>query len=97
MFNPLTQDEIRQIVIMQLGNVQKMLEQNGIILKVTDIAIDRIAALGYDPNYGARPVKRVIQQEVMNKLAKQIIAGTVVKDSQVELRLKNGDFEFVNL
>jgi len=97
MFKPLTKDEIKQIVRLQLENTQKMLEQNGIKLKVTEVAIERIAELGYDPNYGARPVKRVVQQEVLNKLAKQIIAGVVQKDSTIELRFAKGDFEFVNL
>ncbi|HNW68791.1 MAG TPA: ATP-dependent chaperone ClpB [Bacteroidales bacterium] len=97
MFSPLTKDEIKQIVRLQLGNTEKMLEQNGIVLKVTGVAIDKIAELGYDPNYGARPVKRVIQQEVLNKLAKQIISGAVQKDSTIELRYAKGDFEFVNL
>lgn len=97
MFNPLTKDEIKQIVELQLGNVQKMLAQNSITLKVTETALEKIAELGYDPNYGARPVKRVIQQEVVNKLAKQIIAGMVNKGNEVELRLKKGEFEFVNL
>ncbi len=97
MFNPLSKAEIKQIVSLQLENLQKMLEKNGIKLKVTEMALERIATLGYDPNYGARPVKRVIQQEVLNKLAKQIIAGTVVKDNEVELRMNKGEFEFVNL
>jgi len=97
MFSPLTKDEIRQIVRLQLANTEKMLEQNGIVLKVTEVAIDKIAELGYDPNYGARPVKRVVQQEVLNKLAKQIIASVVQKDSTIELRFAKGDFEFVNL
>ena len=97
MFSPLTKDEIKQIVRLQLANTEKMLEQNGIVLKVTEVAIDKIAELGYDPNYGARPVKRVLQQEVLNKLAKQIIAGVVQKDTTIELRFAKGDFEFVNL
>jgi len=97
MFKPLTKDEIKQIVRLQLENTQKMLEQNGIKLKVTEVAIEKIAELGYDPNYGARPVKRVVQHEVLNKLAKQIIAGVVQKDSTIELRYAKGDFEFVNL
>jgi len=97
MFKPLTKDEIKEIVRLQLENTQKMLEQNGITLKVTEVAIEKIAELGYDPNYGARPVKRVVQQEVLNKLAKQIIAGVVQKDSTIELRYAKGDFEFVNL
>ena len=97
MFRPLSREEIKQIVSLQLSGVQKMLEQNGIHLTVTEAALSKIAIMGYDPNYGARPVKRVIQQEVLNKLATQIISGAVQKDSEVELRLKNDDFEFVNL
>ncbi|HNW89010.1 MAG TPA: ATP-dependent chaperone ClpB [Bacteroidales bacterium] len=97
MFQPLTKDEIKQIVSLQLKNVQIMLEQSNIQLNVTEVALEKIASLGYDPNYGARPVKRVIQQEVMNKLAKQIISGEVVKDSKVELRLNKNEFEFVNV
>ncbi len=97
MFRPLSREEIKQIAGLQLSRVQKMLEQNGIRLTVTEAALAKIAVLGYDPNYGARPVKRVIQQEVLNKLAARIISGTVQKDSEVELRLKHDDFEFVNL
>ncbi|HNX06244.1 MAG TPA: ATP-dependent chaperone ClpB [Bacteroidales bacterium] len=97
MFRPLSREEIKQIAGLQLSRVQKMLEQNGIRLTVTEAALAKIAVLGYDPNYGARPVKRVIQQEVLNKLAARIISGTIQKDSEVELRLKHDDFEFVNL
>jgi len=97
MFNPLTRDEIKEIVRLQLDGLKKMLVKSGINLEITEIALEKIAELGYDPNYGARPVKRVIQQEVLNKLAKQIISGIVTKDSIVELRLNKGEFEFVNI
>ena len=77
MFAPLRQEEIAQIVRLQLNGVKKMLHENGIELLYTDEAVASIAHAGYNPEFGARPVKRVIQRKVLNQLSKDILAGTV--------------------
>ena len=77
MFTPLNEEEIRQIVKLQLNGVKKMVGQNGIDLEFTDAALDFISHEGYDPQFGARPVKRVIQRYVLNELSKQILSGKV--------------------
>ena len=77
MFAPLRQEEIAQIVRLQLNGVKKMLHENGIELSYTDEAVASIAHAGYNPEFGARPVKRVIQRKVLNQLSKDILAGTV--------------------
>ncbi len=84
MFMPLTQEEIKQIVRLQLENVKKMLaENNGVQLEYTEAAVESLAKEGYDPQFGARPVKRVIQRKILNQLAKDIIAGTVDKTKPI--------------
>jgi ATP-dependent Clp protease ATP-binding subunit ClpB len=75
MFAPLTKNDIQQIVQLQIAVVQKTLAENNITLNVSEYAIEYIAAQGYEPIYGARPLKRVIQRELLNELSKQIIAG----------------------
>ncbi|HOV83597.1 MAG TPA: ATP-dependent chaperone ClpB [Paludibacteraceae bacterium] len=83
MFKPLNRPQIEEIVRLQLKNIQEMLKQNGIQLEATDKAIKLIADLGYDPQFGARPVKRVIQKLILNDLSKQIIAGTIQSNQTV--------------
>ncbi|MGB8704247.1 MAG: AAA family ATPase, partial [Gillisia sp.] len=85
MFTPLTKKDIRQIVGLQLKGVKKMLAKQGIVLDATDQAIDYLARMGFDPQFGARPVKRVIQREVLNKLSKEILSGKVTIDSIILL------------
>lgn len=95
-FNPLTESEIRQVVILQLNRVQDMLSQNGITMKVLDAAIDELAIMGYDPQFGARPVKRVIQKEILNALSKQILEGKVQRDSVITIDWQQDQFVFKN-
>ncbi|MCL1976929.1 MAG: ATP-dependent chaperone ClpB [Candidatus Bathyarchaeota archaeon] len=83
MFQPLTQEEISKIVENQFGNVQKMLEKNGIHLTVTKKAVEYITQIGFDPQFGARPIKRVIQKEVINELSKMILADKVDKNANI--------------
>ena len=83
MFEPLTQSEIRQVVQLQVKGVQKMLGENGITLSLTDAAIDLLTREGYDPEFGARPVKRAIQRLLLNDLSKAILAGTVSRDHEI--------------
>ncbi|SCD20462.1 Chaperone protein ClpB [Proteiniphilum saccharofermentans] len=83
MFAPLKEDEIEQIVRIQLGAVGKMLSENGIELRYTDEAVRSISVAGFDPEFGARPVKRLIQRKVLNQLSKDLLAGKVDKTKPV--------------
>lgn len=83
MFTPLNKEEIKEIVSLQLKGVTKLLAQQGIVIDATQEAIELLASLGYDPQYGARPVKRVVQKEVLNELSKLILSGKIVTDSIV--------------
>ncbi len=83
MFAPLNEDEIAEIVRIQLKNIAKMLFDNGIELQYTDEAIESIAKAGYDPEFGARPVKRVLQRKVLNQLSKDILSGVVDKSKPI--------------
>ncbi|MBR1717023.1 MAG: AAA family ATPase [Paludibacteraceae bacterium] len=95
-FEPLSEKEIRAIVGLQIAGVHKMLMNNGIDLRVTDDAIDYIAHEGYDPQFGARPVKRALQRLVLNELSKSIIAGKVDQSKPVVVELKGGELSFRN-
>ena len=96
MFTPLTEEQIQQVVGLQINGIHKMLENNGIELRVTDDAIRYIAHEGYDPQFGARPVKRALQTLVLNELSKQIIAGRVDHQKPVIVDMKNGQLNFSN-
>jgi ATP-dependent Clp protease ATP-binding subunit ClpB len=85
MFAPLNREEVKQIVAIQFKQIQAMLKENDIALEVSPEAIEWLAQLGYDPMFGARPVKRVMQKQVLNELSKQILAGKVTKDSHIIL------------
>jgi ATP-dependent Clp protease ATP-binding subunit ClpB len=97
MFQPLTREDVRHIVELQFQSIQKMLAQNEIAITATEKSIDWLAQLGYDPQYGARPLKRVLQKRVMNELSKQILAGKINKEDHIELDVdKNHEFVFRN-
>jgi len=97
MFRPLTRKDVRKIVAIQVDLIMKRLGDTGIRLEVSDKALDRLAKLGYDPQFGARPLKRVIQREILNELSKQILAGKISKDSVIEVDMKNDvEFQFNN-
>jgi ATP-dependent Clp protease ATP-binding subunit ClpB len=85
MFTPLNEQEIQKIVVLQLEGIKKMLEQNGITLLFTDDALQFISEEGYDPQFGARPVKRVIQKYVLNELSKQLLGGTIDKNKPITI------------
>ncbi len=98
MFAPLTRDEIKDIVKIQVAQLTRMLANNGVTLSVTDEAIEWLAQLGYDPTYGARPLKRVMQKHVLNELSKQILAGKVNRDDVIEIDVDNkNQFVFRNV
>src|SRR5690606_12572768 len=96
MFTPLSRDEIGDIGRMQFGRVEKPLAEQNIFLSATDDALDWLAQLGYDPVYGARPLKRVIQKRVLNEHSKEILAGKVTSDSIIQLDVFDGKFVFLN-
>jgi len=96
MFRPLTLDQIREIVRMQFGRVARMLEEKGISSELTERAAAWIADRGFDPLFGARPVKRLIQKEIVNELSKQIIAGTVDRSKKVRIDVQGGALVMTN-
>ena len=98
MFRPLTKTDIKKIVGIQFQEIQKRLTEVGIKLQISEHALNRLAKLGYDPQFGARPLKRVIQREILNELSKQILSGKVNKDSVIFVEMKNEvEFDFVNV
>lgn len=96
MFTPLNEKEIREIVGLQLNAVKKMVEKNGIDLQFTDAALDFISHEGYDPQFGARPVKRVIQRYVLNELSKEILSGHVDRSRPIVIDRANDGLIFKN-
>ncbi|MGD0340846.1 MAG: ATP-dependent chaperone ClpB [Bacteroidales bacterium] len=94
MFKPLNIEQIREIVSIQLDRVKRMLLEHSIELKATDEAIGWIAQKGYDPQLGARPVKRLIQKEIINELSKELIAGKIPKDTVVTVAVEKGKIVF---
>ncbi|MBL7872192.1 MAG: ATP-dependent chaperone ClpB [Cyclobacteriaceae bacterium] len=98
MFRPLTKADIRKIVEIQFKRIQIRLEESGVKLDISESALDRLGKLGFDPQYGARPLKRVIQREILNELSKQILSGKVNKDSVIFVDLVDEvEFKFINL
>ncbi|MDL2230711.1 ATP-dependent chaperone ClpB [Alistipes sp. OttesenSCG-928-L06] len=96
MFTPLTKADVREIVEIQVQGVQRMLADNGITLRVDEAAMEFLADEGYDPAFGARPVKRTLQRYLINELSKEILAGTVSRDSVIEVSAKDGNLTFGN-
>ncbi len=97
MFTPLTKDQISSIVKLQLNQLTKLLSKKDITIDATPEAIKQIATLGFDPQYGARPVKRVIQREILNELSKSIISGEVQPDSVILIDSFEGKLVFRNI
>ena len=95
-FSQLSKEQISDIVRLQMNRVAKMLESQGFTLKVTDAAIQTLAEAGFDPDFGARPVKRAIQRDVLNALSKQLLAGTVNKEHAITVDSKDGVIVFGN-
>lgn len=96
MFTPLNEEEIRKIVTVQLNSVKKMLAQNGIALEFTDAALAFISDKGFDPQFGARPVKRVIQKYVLNELSKELLGGKINKDRPITIDSNGAGLIFKN-
>lgn len=98
MFTPLSREEVREIVELQFKGIQKVLQEMGITLNATDEALDWLGELGYDPQFGARPLKRVMQKRILNDLSKQILADKVLKDAEIMLKLSpKKEFIFENI
>ena len=95
-FQPLKQEEIRQVVLLQLGRIQKMLDQNGVSLNVTPEAVDFLAREGYDPDFGARPVKRAIQRFLLNDLSKALLGTDIDKTRTITVETEGDHLVFRN-
>ena len=95
-FQPLTQPQIEQVVKLQIAGINHHLEANGIELKVSDEVIAYLAKAGYDPEFGARPVKRAIQDHLLNDLSKTILSGSVDKTKPIVAEMKDGQVVFSN-
>ncbi|MDE5845456.1 MAG: ATP-dependent chaperone ClpB [Muribaculaceae bacterium] len=96
MFTPLNKNEINEIVGLQLNSVKKMLATNGIELEITPKALEYLAEEGYDPEFGARPVKRVIHRQVLNRLSKDILGQKVDKDRPIIIDVEGEELKFTN-
>ena len=96
MFLPLTKQEIAQVVTLQMNAVKKMLEPQGFTLNVTDAAIQYLADAGFDPEFGARPVKRAIQRLVLNDLSKKILAEEVSREKPIVIDANGAGLQFRN-
>ena len=96
-FHPLTQGEIKQVVRLQINGIAKMLEQNNVRLKVTEPAIELLAKEGYDPDFGARPVKRAIQRLLLNDLSKAMLGGTLQAGIPIEVDVEGDHLTFHNV
>lgn len=98
MFTPLSREEVREIVDLQFKGIQKVLLEMDITLNATEEALDWLGELGYDPQFGARPLKRVMQKRILNDLSKQILADKVIKDAEIMLKLSpKKEFIFENI
>ena len=96
MFQPLSKAEIADVVRLQMNAVSKMLEPQGFTLRVTDAAIDYLADVGFDPEFGARPVKRAIQRYVLNDMSKRILAEEVNRDKPIIIDANGAGLQFRN-
>ena len=96
MFRPLSESQIKEIARLQMNLLIKLLEKNGVHISVSEESIAWIGQAGFDPHYGARPVKRVIQKQVMNELSKMILAGQISRDNQIFIDLQDDVLVFEN-
>lgn len=96
MFRPLNENQIADVVRMQFAQVQKMLKDNDIEINISEEAVKWIAHLSYDPQYGARPVKRMMQRELLNELSKMVLADKVDKTKPITIKIKNDKMVFEN-
>ncbi|MDX9890162.1 MAG: ATP-dependent chaperone ClpB [Bacteroidales bacterium] len=96
MFKPLSKSEIKEIVKLQINQLKVLLEENNIGIQLTEYAYNALAEMGYDPQYGARPLKRIIQKHILNNLSKMILADKLSKDAQITIDVIDENFVFYN-
>ena len=96
MFTPLNKFEVRQIVEIQILALSKMLAKKNLKLEIDALAIDHLAEVGFEPQFGARPIKRVIQREILNELSKQILAGKISTDGTIRIGFRDENLVFGN-
>jgi len=96
MFKPLTGDEIKEVVRLQVKQVQRLMKKNGLNLEVSDEAVELVAEQGFDPQFGARPVKRVIQRNILNELSKMILGGKINSEETILIDAREGALSFEN-
>jgi ATP-dependent Clp protease ATP-binding subunit ClpB len=97
MFQPLTRQQMRKITDIQFRQIQQRMKENGIEIDATREALDYLANIGYDPQFGARPLKRTMQRYLLNELSKEILAGKITKDNPVLIELDGNQLRFVNI
>lgn len=98
MFRPLSKKDLRKVVDIQFKLIQKRLEENGIKIEASNDVLDYLGQIGFDPQFGARPLKRVMQREILNELSKEILAGNIIKDGVVGITLDDSQhIQFINL
>ncbi|MFO0357879.1 MAG: ATP-dependent chaperone ClpB [Sphingobacteriaceae bacterium] len=96
MFEPLNRDDVKEIVRIQFQQIVKRLEEQHVKISATEEAIEWLSELGFDPQFGARPVKRVMQKQILNELSKQLLAGTINKDKEIVIDMFENKFVFSN-
>jgi ATP-dependent Clp protease ATP-binding subunit ClpB len=96
MFEPLSRENVSDIVKIQFEGIRKQLAEQDLKIDATEEAIEWLAQLGYDPQFGARPIKRVMQKQVLNELSKQLLAGKVTKENEIVLDMFDNQLVFRN-
>lgn len=96
MFLPLTETEIKEIVLLQVKGIQQMLEENGVQLQLTGQALNFLSEVGYDPEFGARPVKRAIQRYLLNNLSKKLLSQEIDKSKPILVDANTDQLVFKN-
>lgn len=89
-------EDIKEIVKIQLNGLEKLLDNQKIKINISDDVIDYIARNGYNPQFGARPIKRLIQKGIVNELSKQIIAGNILKENEIKVQIVDNQIKFLN-
>jgi ATP-dependent Clp protease ATP-binding subunit ClpB len=98
MFQPLSRKQIRKIVDIQFNIIKKRLTESGIFIEASDEVLNYLGEEGFDPQFGARPLKRVLQRRILNELSKEILAGNIKKDAVIGVTLNdNHEIQFLNL
>ncbi len=95
-FSPLTKSDMKGIVGMQIGLLQEKLKNMGIRIHFDNLVADYLSDLGYDPQFGARPVKRILQKDIINDLSKKILSGEINKETEINATIRNGVVAFEN-